>query len=220
MKKMIRSDMPLPYNTKYSWDECFAKLILEKLSLNEFINLELSDKPDLQNEQLGIGIEATTAVPSSNSELEQLYTNLSYDLVKNKYAVNNKIKKLGGWIENGVLYHPSRKRLLDNIYDSYKKKVKLLNDDKYKIFKHNYIFITDVNLILEEELYKIIFVFKKIQEEYINKFEKAFIYRYGGSLYEMNLVNEKYKVYNISYEEISFISEAARDMVVKKEMED
>ena len=35
----------------------------------------------------------------------------------------------------------------------------------------------------------------------------------------MNLVNEKYKVYNISNEETSFISEAARDMVVKKEME-
>ncbi len=36
-------------NNLFSYDEVFAKLILEYINLNEYSNLQFSDKPDLHD---------------------------------------------------------------------------------------------------------------------------------------------------------------------------
>lgn len=168
--------MPLPSNTKYNWSECFAKLMLERVIAGEFNDLTIVDKPDLQNERLSVGIEVTTAVDKKDLELERLYTELEYGLIRNADAASNKIQKLGGKIINGVLVHPGRTRTLENIYNSFEFKVILLNSGNYTVFKHNYLFITDENLIHESEIINMIIKFESIQKKYKYSFEKVYIY--------------------------------------------
>lgn len=219
MSKTILSNMPLPSNTKYKWSECFAKLMMERVITSELNNLDIVDKPDLQNVRMNVGIEVTTAVDKKNMELERLYTELEYGLIRNTEGASKKIKKLGGKIINGVLIHPGRTRTLENIYNSFKEKVILLNSGNYTIFKHNYIFITDDNLIHESEIKMIMTQLEFIQEKYKNKFEKVYIYIYGDKLYELKLSLEQYKVYQLSSDDVYRISIDARTIVEKKEME-
>ena len=217
MGKKIESNMPLPSNTKYKWHECFAKLMLERKIFNETNSLEIADKPDLQNEKTEIGIEVTTAVDKDSLEMERLYIELEYGLAKNKEKVKDKIEKLGGKLSNGILVHPGKSRTLNNIYNSFYEKILLLNNGDYKIFKHNYIFVTDENIIHESELDKMTSQFIFIQEDYKYKFEKAYIYIYGDKLYEFNLKQKKHKIIKFVENEVNVISIDARTLVEEKE---
>lgn len=219
MSKTIFSNMPLPSNTKYNWSECFAKLMLERVIAGELNDLTIVDKPDFRNERMSVGIEVTTAVDKKDLELERLYTELEYGLIRNADAASKKIQKLGGKIINGVLVHPGRTRTLENIYNSFEFKLILLNSGNYNIFKHNYLFITDENLIHESEIINMIIKFESLQKKYKYNFEKVYIYIYGDNFYELNLKQEKYKIFKLSSDEVYRISIDARTIVEKKEME-
>lgn len=216
MSRTILPNMPLPSNTKYNWSECFAKLMLERIIAGGLNNLTIVDRPDLQNRKRNVGIEVTTAVDKKVLELERLYTELEYGLIRNVDAASKKIQKLGGKIINGILVHPGRTRTLENIYNSFEFKVILLNSKNYTVFKHNYLFITDENLIQESEIINMIIKFELIQKKYKYNFEKVYIYFYGDKLYELNLKQEKYKIFILSLDEVHKISIDARTIVEEK----
>lgn len=44
----IEKDRPLPRHTKLDYDECYAKIILEKFFPAKYQNLQISDRPDLR----------------------------------------------------------------------------------------------------------------------------------------------------------------------------
>lgn len=217
MGKKIDSNMPLPTNTKYRWSECFAKLIIERIILKGKVNFEVKDKPDLQNEE--IGVEVTTAEEKDSLEMERLYTEIEYGLIKNKKKALKKIESLGGKISNGILIHPGRSRTINNIYNSFNEKLISLNKGTYKIFNNNYIFITDENLIQENECLNIIKKLNSFQEKSKYKFDKAYVYIFGDNLYEFDLRKETYKKYHFKSDEIYRISCDARKLVEQKEME-
>lgn len=217
MGRKIDSNMPLPSNTKYRWDECFAKLIIERIILNNKIIFEIKDKPDLQSKE--IGIEVTTAEEKDSLEMERLYTNIEYGLIKNKEKALKKIESLGGKISNGILIHPGRTRTLKNIYNAFKEKLTLINNGTYKIFNNNYIFITDENIIQENECSNIVKELVSLQNDLGYKFDKVYIYIYGDNLYEFDLRKESYRVFYLNSDEIYIISCDARKLVEKKEME-
>ncbi len=66
----IEKNKPLPNHTKLNYDECCAKLILEELFPKRYHKLALSDKPDLQGEE--VGIEVTIA---NNQKMEEARNN-------------------------------------------------------------------------------------------------------------------------------------------------
>lgn len=217
MNKIIDTDKPLPSNTIYKWHECFAKVMLEYVLSNDFNNLEIKDKPDLQNIQLNLGIEITTAEEQQDLEMEKLYTSIEYNLIRDKQKAKNKIEKLGGYISNGILVHPVRYRCLDNIKNSIFKKLKKLNGKNYKIFEHNYIFITESDIILKEECNDLLKEYIKFQNNFSIKFEKVYIYQYGGNLFEFDLINRNYNIYTLSSKETQQIGYHARKMVEERE---
>lgn len=219
MRKIIDSNKPLSSNTIYKWEECFAKLMLEYVLPTEFYDLAISDKPDLQSVTLNLGIEVTTAVMKEDLELDKLYTDLEYNLVRNKEKVYKKISYLGGNISGGILMHPVRYRDLSHIKKCICNKLEKLNNDGYKRFNRNYLFITDQNLILEQECIDLLKEYKIIQNQYKIKFKKIYIYLYGGKLYEFDIIHNKYNLYDISTNEICEISKNARKMVEDKENE-
>ena len=62
----IEKDRPLPSHTKLDYDECYAKIVLEKFFPDQYENLQISDKPDLRDISNNIGIEVTSAIPQSD----------------------------------------------------------------------------------------------------------------------------------------------------------
>lgn len=217
MNKIIDVNMPLPSNTKYRWDECFAKLIMERIVLNNNVIFEVKDKPDLQNKE--IGIEVTTAEEKDSLEMDRLYTSIEYGLIKNKEKALKKIESLGGKISNGILIHPGRSRTFNNIYNAFNEKLTLINKETYKIFNNNYIFITDENIIQENECSNIVKELVSFQKDLGYKFDKVYIYIYGDNLYEFDLRKESYRIFHFDSDEIYRISCDARKLVEEKEME-
>ena len=51
----INENDPLPRHTKYDWEECYAKVVLETLVKDRVNNLKIKDKPDLQNDAINVG---------------------------------------------------------------------------------------------------------------------------------------------------------------------
>ncbi len=217
MKKIIDKNRPLPYNTIYKYEECFAKLLLEQLFPDIFKDLKLLDKPDLQNLELNFGIEVTTAIESKNLELDNLYTRLEYDLVQNRENVIKKIEALGGKIINGILFHPKQNRDLSNIEKSICNKLDKLNGNDYKIFSKNYLFITTYDFLLKQECIGLFSKYKVLQCNYKYKYQKIYIYCLGGELFEFDFVNNKYNIYEV--ENVYEKSIEARKMVEIKECE-
>lgn len=59
--------------SKLRWEECCAKLILERVFPERFGTLTISDKPDLQNLTLDVGIEVTTAESKAEKEMDKMF---------------------------------------------------------------------------------------------------------------------------------------------------
>ena len=217
MNKIINPNKPLPSNTIYKWHECFAKVMLEYVLPNEFNDLKIKDKPDLQNIKLNLGIEVTTAEDKKDLEMESLYTYLEYDLIKDKQKVKNKIEQLGGSISKGILIHPVRYRNLDNIKNSILEKLNKLNGNGYQIFAHNHIFITEWDMILEKECAELLDEYIELQNNFRIKFEKIYIYQYGGKLFEFDMINRNHNAYTLSLNETYQIRFNARKMAEERE---
>ena len=217
MNKIIDPNKPLPSNTIYKWHECFAKVMLEYVLPNDFNNLKIKDKPDLQNIELNLGIEVTTAENKKDLEMERLYTYLEYDLIRDKQKVKNKIEHLGGSISNGILVHPVRYRDLDSIKNSILEKLNKLNGNGYQIFEHNYIFITESDMILENECAGLLDEYIGLQNNFRIKFEKVYIYQYGGKLFEFNMFDRNYNIYALNSNETYQIGYDARKIVEERE---
>ena len=60
-------------------NECFAKLVLEKIFPYRFTNLEKREKPDFQNQSNDVGVEVTTAVSQKEKEEDKLYSLLIHN---------------------------------------------------------------------------------------------------------------------------------------------
>ena len=138
----INKDEPLPRHTEYDWEECYAKVVLENLLKEEFYDLNIIDKPDLQNEELNVGIECTVSINIESIEAEYLYSELTYGKAKNPDKCKERIKKLGGNITEYSMFE-SRTVSLNSILGAVRTKLKKLNGNGYKIFEKNYLFIRD-----------------------------------------------------------------------------
>lgn len=93
---------PLPLHTRFDYYECYAKIALENLFLNQF-NLELKDRPDLQDQLAGIGIEVTQGIDPKQQGIESLFTKIIYDGEVDTAKLERQIEKLGGELNGGAL---------------------------------------------------------------------------------------------------------------------
>lgn len=92
---IIEKDKPLPRHTRLDYDECYAKLVLEKFFPDEYKNLELSDRPDLRDNARNIGVEVTSAYPSGMQEAHFIGSDIPYRSEKEKKKGIDQLGKLG-----------------------------------------------------------------------------------------------------------------------------
>lgn len=174
----------------YRWEECYAKLVLEHVFSDQFYQLELADKPDLQSINGDVGIEVTTAVHRNEKEKDHLFSllidnqNTPEQISKNK----ERIRQLGGLFrDEGVMISWVGYRDLTRIYTALDRKLKKLNDGGYRRFSDQCLFITDTNMVKIEELNDIDSELRRHQDFFDTQFDSIFLYLFGGSLIQFDM---------------------------------
>lgn len=145
---------PLPKHTKLDYHECYAKVVLEELYPNVFVDLEIKDKPDLQMEDGNCGIEVTSAIDRDQLMAESLYVDILYNRTRNAIKAREKIEECGCKLNEWCLQGKPGTDSFSFILLAFDKKLKLLNDNRYRIFNKNYLFIfsdiyADEKMIIE-----------------------------------------------------------------------
>lgn len=77
--------------TRY-W-EYYARVVLEELFPEEFSNMEIKEKPDLQRNDGQLGVEVTIVRDKKQLEAESLYTTVCYNMARDKVGALANIKK-------------------------------------------------------------------------------------------------------------------------------
>ncbi len=211
----INDDEPLPRHTKYSWEECYAKVVLEEFFKEKFKDLNIKDKPDLQNEVLSIGIECTVSIDKESIEAENLYSELTYGKSKNPDKCKERIKRLGGNITEYSMLE-SRTVSLKSILGAVKTKLKKLNGKGYKIFEKNYLLIRDCIYIPNQQIQGLQYSIGIIQSKYPVEFDKIYILL-NSKLIELNMIDYTNKCIEFDSNTQYELTEKARNIVVEKE---
>ena len=211
----INDDEPLPRHTRYSWEECYAKVVLEEFFKEKFKDLNIKDKPDLQNEVLSIGIECTVSIDKESIEAENLYSELTYGKSKNTDKCKERIKRLGGNITEYSMFE-SRTVSLKSILGAVKTKLKKLNGNGYKIFEKNYLLIRDCIYIPNQQIKGLQYSIGIIQSKYPVEFDKIYILL-NSKLIELNMIDYTNKCIEFDSNTQYELAEKARNIVVEKE---
>ncbi len=141
MISMVRDEYrPLSSHTKLDYDECYAKLVLEKLFPNRYSNLLLADKPDLQGDN--IGIEVTIANDRKMQEATSNWANAcnSTDEETKRYYIE-RMEQLGVKYTGGVQGWPGIKPSFELTKDAVETKIKKLKKGNYKFFKRYELYV-------------------------------------------------------------------------------
>lgn len=233
MKKSYNDfkNKPLPECTKIDYHECLAKIILENIFADEFKNIKINDKPDLQSIDSNIGIEVTQAVNRKQKENENLYVKISYGLVKNK---ENAIKKINSSYKprkmfvNGKVYEEAERYnkgfLLgihenDNfslIIQSFKIKLDKLNGCGYMRFKYNYLFVFSSILADEKMIIEATKEMINYQKNFNIKYDNVIV-KVPEQIYVCDLNKKRIEIININDNEYDFAMQA-RNCVIQEEL--
>lgn len=225
------ANKPLPDHTKVDYYECLAKLILEKMFPNEFENLEILDKPDLQDDKNGIGVEVTIARNKVQEENESLYAKIESGQVRNRdkaiEKINNSYKPCVMYVDGQEIREPDRYNngilvgIPDNddferIFKSFSEKIKKLNDDGYKKYMENHLFVYSDILANQQMLNQAISEMNNIQTKHKIRFQKVFVC-VPQYIYILNLESKKGESMDIKSFQIG-LAERARNMVIQCEV--
>ncbi|NSB15959.1 hypothetical protein [Clostridium beijerinckii] len=213
---MINKDEPLPEHTKVDYYESYAKIVLEELYPEEFVNLEIKDKPDLQMNDGEYGIEVTNAIDEDQREIEKLYVGIQYNSIRNKNGALAKINKLGGKLYGGILAGKPGTDSFDLILSAFDNKLNLLNGKGYKQFKWNCLFIFSDIYADDRMIIDAIKDMQQSQKDREKQFYKVFIL-VPGECYCSNLCKGSYEVCPIPSSVQGIQAHKARALVEKYE---
>lgn len=221
----IEPDKPLPGHTKLSYEECYAKLILETLFPERYSNLDIADKPDLRSPSNTIGIEVTSATPSSTKESERLWYTMPY--VTPQVAEKNKkrMEQLGVPYTDGVLAGPTisyptgyfEASPFVKVVDVFCAKLKKLNSGQYAEMERYDLYI-EAEWLLDNEF------LPEILERAIkhNSMPRIFHFVYlacANGVCSFDLEKKEFEVRKLTIEQYG-ISVAARNLVERAEDDD
>lgn len=224
----IERDKPLPNHTKLDYDECYAKIILEKFFSDEYKNLQISDKPDLREPNSNIGIEVTTAIPNKDREAIALASEIPYIdekkqrkriayLHKNGYEYTDffMVTPVKSYFWQGSEYPDITKTFCSVFIDIVKKKLEKLNSGNYDLLQRYDLFVK-AELYIEEWMPEKL-LDKLVSLSNMNK-SYHFIYLLTlNGLFVFNILLRKWIMVETG-EKLFGLGELARDMVEADEI--
>lgn len=211
---------------KYRYEECYAKILLERVYPEIYTDLSILDKPDLQNEVLQVGVEVTSAVPSSLREVKACWikANNTNDMkIKSKYV--KRMEQLGykytggmqNWLKEDIEQLYEETSLVD-LEISIRSKMKKKDRVGYKELKNMDLYIDAMFSffsINDDDLYELV----KNVNVGKNHFRKIIINVIeDNEIVMIDTDEEKYSV--ISYDSRQYeYALAALDMIKKEDAE-
>ena len=184
-------------------EEYFAKVVLESYFPELYVNLQVTDKPDLQDLTHNIGIEVTNAEPEKHQRLTSCW-------LKALYSQNVKVREkckacmlqkddvpFQGVVQNmGVIYIED---LASIIKTAFCKKLEKLQNKDFRKFQQNDLFI-----LTEVIFSKLNFEDINSPDDYLdfmiqnnnretNKFDFVY-FKLVGSVCQFNLKEKKYRI--------------------------
>lgn len=214
---MLERRKPLPDHTNLDYGECYAKIALEWLPDEQYDNLIVSDKPDLQARDKSIGIEVTQAFDPHQLEAEKLYVKIACNEIRNKEKATDLIKKSGCKLDEGVL---CGKKSIDSfclVLKALEHKLKKLNGGGYAAFEKYGLFVFSDIYADKEMLKNALDSIIQIQERQSIIFKWVMVSTYG-CFYLFDIDKNDFRVIKISSEEQCSIAMRAREMVKKEEL--
>lgn len=138
----MNNDKPLPDHTRLDYYECYAKIVLESIFSGQF-DLEIMDKPDLQDIRKSIGIEVTQGRNPKQQEIESLYSKLPYVQDSAAEKMRKQIEKRGGKLCGGILGGISESDDFGYSVNAFEAKLNKINNGKYRSLKRYDLFVFD-----------------------------------------------------------------------------
>lgn len=191
---------PLPDHTKIDYNECYAKLVLEKVFSERYNNLIFSDRPDLRNQRNTIGIEVTSAIPEDVKESTKLWYQLESNTAKKPELNKERMKQLGVEYTGGVQAWPltvyptgnfDKSPYLD-ILKKLETKIKKLNSGKYDLLERYDLFI-ETELFVEEDFLPIIL--NRALKINTGKLQYSYLYvMFHNRICEFDLCNKSFQI--------------------------
>ena len=186
---------------KLRWEECYAKLVLEKVFPDRFFDLKIEDKPDLQSTVLDVGIEVTTAIPDRVIENDRLFSRLTHDDGNPEHRNRNlnRVQQKGGqYYDEGVMFCWTGVRNICEVYSAFENKIKKLNGGGYKLFSKQYVFIVENDITIQrDDLSKIHSELNRRQTSFSARFDSVFLNYDRSLLFEFDLNSGEYHQYRI-----------------------
>ena len=221
----IEPGKPLPNHTKLSYEECYAKLILETLVPDRYDDLSISDRPDLRSVSDTVGIEVTSATPPSKRESERLWYNMPY--VTPQIAERNKerMAQLGVPYTGGIQAWPAityptgcfDASPFVNVIDTFATKLRKLNSGHYAELERYDLYI-EADWFLSEDLLPEIL--KRTIK--LNSMPKTFHFVYLACINgvcSFDLAKKEFEVRKLTVEQYE-IAMKARNLVERGEAND
>lgn len=208
----------LPEHTKLRYEECYAKVVLERAFPEIFSSpLQIKDRPDLQSIDGQIGVEVTSALPQSRQKISAYISKISRNPNESyKEEYKKKIEAAGGHY-GFIATYPSGSDSFGLILKAIEEKVKKLNKPHYnKEILSNYLYVKSDIYASEEMVQKALEDIGAIQNSYNRKFDLIFV-MVPENFYIFDCINKRYKLlpYDsaIQYQDAM----AARKMVLENE---
>lgn len=145
---------PLPPHTKLSYDECYAKVVLEEFFPEVFSGLLIADRPDLRCASGKHGIEVTSALPQKEQKALRIASWLPYKDEESKTKEIDYLAKKGYKYTDYGMVHPPRntwwqgfeypsleKTECKCLLSAFESKVEKLNSGKYEELERYDLFI-------------------------------------------------------------------------------
>ena len=224
----IDRNRPLPAHTKYKYEECFAKIILEHLFPQRYIDLKIEDRPDLQDLKRQIGVEVTSAVPPEDREACSLWTSTVYmDNGPQKIRKIDRLAQLGVHYTGGVQVWPSKSYQTDSLEKSpYWTLIQTFDGKIQKLNQGHYVELRQYDLFVHSELFiwpqeSELQLARLLQEMILrNDCGKHFtnVYLLGiCALYKWRLEDNRYELIPLTSSDFLRYGWDARELVIQKE---
>lgn len=221
----IEPGKPLPGHTKLSYEECYAKIILETLFPERYNNLAIADKPDLRDPSDTVGIEVTSATPSQKKESERLWYTMPYVTPQAAERNKERMEQLGVPYTGGVqawpaiVYHTGcfEESPFVGIVDVFNIKLKKLNCGRYADLERYDLYI-EAEWHLDTELLPEILA--RITK--LNSAPRSFHFVYlacVNGVCSFDLVQKELEVRKLAVEQYE-LAMAARNLVERAENDD
>ena len=174
------------------YEENIAKLILERIVFNNSLVFQNVDRPDLQNDNLRIGVEVTQAVDPKEAEIHYLYSKYkdpNDSFFANEMSdeeINKQRKRKQRLIKDGI-ENPDGPLCIgknfskgiespayDVFYNAVKTKLEKLNEGGYRIYPLNCLFILSELYIEEKWCPDLLEQLISISKNYENQYTKIY----------------------------------------------